>query len=188
MIPDLIYLPTGVQARRLRGRVPSAEWPYRRGSARTDDPLVAIRSRERRHGDVGRGDKETGPPGPPRGRRGRSGRGRRAGSRSTDEGPWRRSRPGEDRRGQLGDAGNHRLQHRSGILSIGANKYFAKIPGIALTAGTFVIATLLQYRSGVWVAAAVPNAGADSITIYLNKKVTSAVKVGWIALEKFPPV
>ena len=75
---------------------------------------------------------------------------------------------------------------RSGVLSIGANKYYAKVSSIALTADTFVIATLLAYRSGVWVAAAVPNVGADSITIYLNKKVASAIKVGWIALEKFP--
>jgi hypothetical protein len=75
---------------------------------------------------------------------------------------------------------------RSGVLTIPKNAQYAKVTDVALTTASFVIATLVQYRSGVWVSAAVPNVAADSITIYLNKKATLATKVGWIALEKFP--
>ncbi len=75
---------------------------------------------------------------------------------------------------------------RSGILTIGTNKQYAKVSGIALTGDSFAVATLLQYRSGIWVAAAVPSVAGRAITIYLNKKVTSAIKVGWIVLERFP--
>jgi hypothetical protein len=74
---------------------------------------------------------------------------------------------------------------RSGILTIAKNAQSATISGVALTADSFVVATLLQYRSGVWVAAAVPNVASGSIAIYLNKKVSSAITVGWVVLERF---
>jgi hypothetical protein len=74
---------------------------------------------------------------------------------------------------------------RSGITTIAKSTQSATIAGIALTADSFVVATLLQYRSGVWVAAAVPNVAAGSITIHLNKKVTSPITVGWVVLERF---
>jgi hypothetical protein len=42
----------------------------------------------------------------------------------------------------------------------------------------------MQYpRSGVYIAAAVPNVDTDSITIYLNKAVTYATKVAWFVLD-----
>jgi len=74
---------------------------------------------------------------------------------------------------------------RSGILTIAKNAQSASISGIALTSDSFVVATLLQYRSGVWVAAAVPSVASGTITIYLNQKVTSAITVGWVVLERF---
>jgi hypothetical protein len=75
---------------------------------------------------------------------------------------------------------------RSGVLTIPKNAQYAKVSDVALTSSSFVIATLNQYRSGVWIAAAVPNVAADSITIYLNKKATAATKVSWVVLEQFP--
>jgi hypothetical protein len=74
---------------------------------------------------------------------------------------------------------------RSGVLTIPKNAQYAKVADVALTSASFVIATLNQYRSGVWIAAAVPNVAADSITIYLNKKATAATRVAWLVLEKF---
>jgi len=74
---------------------------------------------------------------------------------------------------------------RSGILTIAKNTQYATISGIALTADSFVVATLLQYRSGLWVTAAVPDVASGSIAIYLNKKVSSAITVGWVVLERF---
>lgn len=75
---------------------------------------------------------------------------------------------------------------RSGVLTIPKNAQSAKVSSVALTSSSFIIATLNQYRSGVWIAAAIPNVASDSITIYLNKKATLATKVAWFVLEKFP--
>lgn len=75
---------------------------------------------------------------------------------------------------------------RSGVITIPKNAQNAKVPDVALTSSSFIIATLNQYRSGVWIAAAIPNVASDSITIYLNKKATLATKVAWFVLEKFP--
>ena len=73
----------------------------------------------------------------------------------------------------------------SGILTIAAGKSSAKISGIPLVEDCFVLATLQQYRAGVYVAASVPSVTGQSITIYLNAKVTTAIKVAWIVLGKF---
>jgi len=75
---------------------------------------------------------------------------------------------------------------RSGVLTIPKNAQNAKVSSVALTSSSFIIATLNQYRSGVWIAAAIPNVASDSITIYLNKKATLATKVAWFVLEEFP--
>jgi hypothetical protein len=85
----------------------------------------------------------------------------------------------------LGVAGKATFS-RSGVLTIPKNAQYAKVPDVALTSDSFIIATLNQYRSGVWIAAAIPNVASDSITIYLNKKATLATKVAWFVLEKFP--
>lgn len=85
----------------------------------------------------------------------------------------------------LGVAGKATFS-RSGVLTIPKNAQYAKVPDVSLTSSSFIIATLNQYRSGVWIAAAIPNVASDSVTIYLNKKATLATKVAWFVLEKFP--
>lgn len=55
--------------------------------------------------------------------------------------------------------------------------------GIALSANTFILATLQQKRAGVYLAAAVPNPGAGSFTIHLNKAVTKDTTVGWFIIR-----
>ena len=79
----------------------------------------------------------------------------------------------------------HASFSRSGVLTIAAGMSIGKIASIPISAESYVLATLQQYRSGVNVAAAVPNVAADSISIYLNKKVTAATKVAWFVIDKY---
>jgi len=73
---------------------------------------------------------------------------------------------------------------RSGVLTVAKGRSSATKTGLApLTAKSYVLATLQQYRSGLSIAAAVPNVAAGSITIYLNKAAPSATKVAWFVLE-----
>lgn len=76
---------------------------------------------------------------------------------------------------------------RSGILTIPANRNSVTHSGIALSDGCLVLAALQQYRSGVYVAAAVPDIAADSFRIYLNKKVPAATKVAWFVINRVLP-
>jgi hypothetical protein len=77
---------------------------------------------------------------------------------------------------------------RAGVLTIAAGKQSATVSGIPLTALSFILATPTRYRSGHWVAAAVPNAAAGTITIHLNRKAAGAVSVAWIVLERIQMV
>lgn len=72
---------------------------------------------------------------------------------------------------------------RSGTLTIVAGKSSVQKTGIRVDAGTLVLATLQQNRSGVWIQAAVPNATGDSFSITLNKAVSSSIKVGWFLVN-----
>ena len=57
------------------------------------------------------------------------------------------------------------------------------MPGEVSTAA-FGIATLQTNRAGYYVQAVVPSASTSTITIYLNKAVTtSAISVGWIVFS-----
>ncbi len=70
----------------------------------------------------------------------------------------------------------------SGVVSVAAGKSSVTVFGVMFTGAPFVLATLQKYRSGVYVAAAVPNAPAGTLTIYLNKKVSTPIAVGyWVA-------
>jgi len=69
---------------------------------------------------------------------------------------------------------------RSGVLTIRAGRASRSKSGIEIRATTFLVATLQQRRAGVWVVAAVPDPGADSFTIYLNKSVAEDTRVAWI--------
>jgi hypothetical protein len=73
---------------------------------------------------------------------------------------------------------------RSGVVTVAVGKKTAKVSSIALTDGSFVLATMQYPRSGVYIAAAVPNVDTDSITIYLNKAVTYATRVAWMVLDQ----
>ena len=67
---------------------------------------------------------------------------------------------------------------------IGGNgKTSVKVTGTAVDDTTRAIATLQQHRKGVGVAAAVPNATTDTITIYLTAPAPSATKVTWMLLD-----
>ncbi len=49
---------------------------------------------------------------------------------------------------------------------------------------SFALANLQANRTGIYVQAVVPSEARSRISIYLNKKVAPATKVGWIALER----
>ena len=70
----------------------------------------------------------------------------------------------------------------SGVVTVAAGKSSVLVSGVMYTGTPFVLAMLQRYRAGVYVAAAVPNKSAGTLTIYLNKKVTTAIAVGyWVA-------
>ena len=54
---------------------------------------------------------------------------------------------------------------------------------VQLTPDSLVLATVQQTAGGAMVKAVVPNPPNDSITIYLNKAVTTTVKVGWFIVN-----
>jgi hypothetical protein len=72
---------------------------------------------------------------------------------------------------------------RSGLLSIAAGKSSATQTGVALAAASLVLATLQQNLAGVYVRAAVPNAGASSFTVYLSKAPSVSTKVAWFIVN-----
>ena len=58
------------------------------------------------------------------------------------------------------------------------------ISNVALSSKSLVLATAQKNVAGVWVAAAVPNVSAKTVTIYLNKTVTVSYPVAWFIVEK----
>ena len=72
---------------------------------------------------------------------------------------------------------------RSGVLTVAAGTRSVRKTGIRVDPRTVVLAVLQQFRAGVYVAAAVPNAAGDSFTITLNKVVTKSIKVGWFLVK-----
>jgi len=75
---------------------------------------------------------------------------------------------------------------RSGVLRILPGKHMGAVTGVPVTASTCVLATLQTYRSGVAIAAVVPQVGADRINVYLTKPATGsgATWVAWFAFER----
>jgi hypothetical protein len=55
--------------------------------------------------------------------------------------------------------------------------------GLTLSASAFVIATLQQNLPGIYVRAAVTNAAAGSVTVYLNKAPKADARVGWMVVN-----
>jgi hypothetical protein len=72
---------------------------------------------------------------------------------------------------------------RSGTIVIPAGRSRIVVSGVSLSAASFAIATLQQNRAGIWVQSAVPSAAGDTLTIYLNKAVTSNTRVAWFILD-----
>jgi hypothetical protein len=74
---------------------------------------------------------------------------------------------------------------RSGKLTIPANATSATKTGVALTSTSLVLAVLQSNRAGVFVQAAVPNVGAGSFTVYLNKvaSATANTTVAWFVVN-----
>jgi hypothetical protein len=72
---------------------------------------------------------------------------------------------------------------RSGVATVPAGGKSVQVPSAAVTGASYVLATLQASRAGAWVTAAVVNTTSDSITIYLNKVVSSATKVAWLVLD-----
>ena len=57
------------------------------------------------------------------------------------------------------------------------------VPGVALSTNSLILVTAQKNVAGVWVRAAVPNVAGSSITIYLNKAVTTSMPVAWMVIE-----
>src|SRR5215813_11193999 len=73
---------------------------------------------------------------------------------------------------------------RSGILSVAAGKSSGTKTGIALTASSFVLATIQGNVAGVFVQGVTLVTGSPgSFTIHLNKAVPAKTKVAWFAVN-----
>jgi hypothetical protein len=72
---------------------------------------------------------------------------------------------------------------RSGVLVVRAGNPAVTKTGVALTAGSLVLAALQENRAGVFIQSAVPDVAASSFTIHLNKPVTADTKVAWFIVN-----
>jgi len=72
---------------------------------------------------------------------------------------------------------------RSGILTVAARASKVTKTGVALTAGSLVLATLQQDVPGVWVRSAVPNVAGHSFTVHLSKAVPAKTKIAWFVVN-----
>jgi hypothetical protein len=54
---------------------------------------------------------------------------------------------------------------------------------VALTSASWILATVQQNLSGIYVRAAVPNITASSFTVYLGKAPTASIKVAWFIVN-----
>jgi hypothetical protein len=70
---------------------------------------------------------------------------------------------------------------RSGRATVGATKSSIAVTVPGVTIHSWAVATLQQHVAGVYVTAAVPS--ANKVTIYLNKAVTAATKVGFFVIN-----
>jgi hypothetical protein len=77
---------------------------------------------------------------------------------------------------------------RSGTATIAgtasAPKSSVVLSNVALSGKSLVLTTAQKYVGGVWVAAAVPNVAAKTVTIYLNRTVTVSYPIAWFIVEK----
>jgi hypothetical protein len=71
----------------------------------------------------------------------------------------------------------------AGRITVPAGTTSATQSGLSLSSAAFVIATLQQNLPSVSVRAAVPNAAAGTVTVYLNQAPTVNATVGWMAVN-----
>jgi len=72
---------------------------------------------------------------------------------------------------------------RSGKVGVAAGLGFVEVPGVALTSGSLVLATLQANVSGLWVRAVVPHVSQQSFTIWLSERSTQHVWVAWFVVN-----
>ena len=72
---------------------------------------------------------------------------------------------------------------RSGRAVVPAGTDRVTVASADVRAGTSILATLQQYRPGVSIAAAVPDAATDTVLFVLTKRVTSDTVVAWFAFD-----
>jgi hypothetical protein len=72
---------------------------------------------------------------------------------------------------------------RSGSATVPVGSGSVTVSGVALTEDSLVLATLQQRQNRVWVQAAVPDVGAHSFTIFLNRPAPGDTVVAWFILS-----
>jgi hypothetical protein len=75
------------------------------------------------------------------------------------------------------------LFRTSGIATVAGGKSTVTVGVPGLTSDAFVMATLQQSRPGVWVTAVTKSTSSATITIRLNKMVSTQTTVGWLLLR-----
>lgn len=71
----------------------------------------------------------------------------------------------------------------AGRITVPAGATSGSQSGLSLSTAACVIATLQQDLPGILVRAAVPDAAAGTVTVYLNQAPTVAATVGWMAVN-----
>jgi hypothetical protein len=72
---------------------------------------------------------------------------------------------------------------RSGIATVGSGKSKVAVTIDPINSSTFALATLQQFRAGVYVAATELSVTNKALTVRLNTNVESATKVAYLVLE-----
>jgi hypothetical protein len=73
---------------------------------------------------------------------------------------------------------------RSGVATIPAGQRFVQVDVEGLTASSFAVATLQQYRANLWVQSITVSASSASIYIYVSQRAPQATRVAWMVFEK----
>jgi hypothetical protein len=72
---------------------------------------------------------------------------------------------------------------RSGVLTLSSSAASVQKTGVALTASSYVLATLQTHTTGLSVEAAVPNPGASAIRVYFSKTAPAGTRVAWFVVN-----
>jgi hypothetical protein len=72
---------------------------------------------------------------------------------------------------------------RSGILAVPAGSSKITKTGIALTAGSLILAAIQRHVPGVHVEAAVPDVSRSEFTVHLNRAVAARTHVAWFVVN-----